>query len=156
MSCTAAVGNPAVMNAEATITDFMRAGSTNVTLLRKLLDGTARIVAQFKDYTNVAQVPLSDLKANPFQASLAKVLPTEDADEITRKKKEEDHAAIVKVVQSLQLQTIVVRGSRKACILSNTMYRERDVFDRFTLDKINTTSVILKSGEYRFELKMGK
>ena len=153
---SARAADPSTVNAEVVITDFMRGGSGNVTLLRRLLDGTARIVAQFKDYTNVPQVPLSDLKANPFQSAVAKVQLTEDADEIARKKKEQEHVTAVQAAQALHLQTVVIRTNRKACLINNTMYQEGDSFASFTVEKISPAAVIVQSGDYRFELKMGQ
>ena len=153
---SAKAADPAVAKAEASISDFMKTGSKNVSLLRSLLDGTAKIVEQFKLYPNMTQVPLSDLKANPFHFTNYKAAPEQDPEEIAKKKKEEERVAILKSVQALQLQTVVVRGNRKACMINNTMYQEGDQVDQFTLEKINPNAVIVKSGSYRFELKMSK
>src|SRR5437868_5287765 len=60
---SAKAADPAAITAEVAINDFMKGGRGNITLLRRLLDGTARVVEQFKDYTNVSQVPLGELKA---------------------------------------------------------------------------------------------
>lgn len=153
---SAAAADPATISAEAAIADFMKGGSGNIALLRNLLDGTAKVVEQFKDYTNVAQVPLSDLKANPFQSTITKPQVVEDSAEVARKKREEEHAAIVKAVGSLQLQTVVIRGNKKACIINNTLYQEGDSVGNFTLVKIDASAVIVKAGSYKFELRMGK
>ena len=153
---SAAAADPTAFSAEAAISDFMKGGSGNIVLLRHLLDGTAKVVEQFKDYTNVAQVPLSDLKANPFQSALVKPNVVEDSAEMARKKKEEEHASILKSVQSLQLQTVVIRANKKACIINNVMYQEGDSVDKFSLVKIDANAVIVKSGGYKFELRMAK
>jgi hypothetical protein len=153
---SAKAADPQVVKAEATINDFMKGGSKNVSLLRSLLDGTAKIVEQFKLYPNMTQIPLSDLKANPFHFTNYKAAPEQDPEEIAKKKKEEERVAILKSVQTLQLQTVVVRGNRKACMINNTMYQEGEQVDQFTLEKINPNAVVVKSGSYRFELKMSK
>src|SRR5262245_51108777 len=44
----AAASDPAAAAAETAITDFMKGGRNNITLLRKLLDGTAKIIEQFR------------------------------------------------------------------------------------------------------------
>jgi hypothetical protein len=153
---SAKAADPVAAKAETTINDFMKSGSKNVSLLRSLLEGTAKIVEQFKLYPNMTQIPLSDLKANPFHFANYKAAPEQDPAEIAKKKKEEERVAILKSVQTLQLQTVVVRGSRKACMINNTMYQEGEQVDSFILEKINPNSVIVKSGSYRFELKMSK
>jgi hypothetical protein len=153
---SAKAADPQVAKAEATISDFMKTGSQNVSLLKSLLEGTAKIVEQFKLYPNMTQIPLADLKANPFHFTNYKAAPEEDPAEIARKKKEEQRVAVLKAVQTLQLQTVVVRGERKACMINNTMYQEGDQVEQFTLEKINPNAVIVKSGSFRFELKMTK
>ena len=151
---SAAAADPVAISAENSISEFMKGGNGNIILLRHLLDGTAKVVEQFKDYTNVAQVPLSELKANPFQSSVAKPQGIDDSAQAARKRKEEEHANIVKAVQGLQLQTVVIRANKKACIINNMMYQEGDTLDKFTLVKIDPNAVIVKSGSYKFELKM--
>jgi hypothetical protein len=142
-----------VTDAEATISDFMQGGSGSVSLLRRLLDGTAHIVQQFKS-PQVAQVPLDELKSNPFHMASAKPPIGHDADELARKKKEEQRMAALKSVQSLRLQTVVVHADHKACMINNTLYQEGDTVDGFILEHINSNSVIVKNGAFRFELRM--
>ncbi len=153
---SARAADPTLASAESTIDDFMKGGNSNIALLRRLLDGTAKIVEQFRDYTNVAQIPLSDLKANPFHSMAAKPEPGEDPVEIARIKKEAERAALIKTVGAMQLQSIVIRQNKKACMINNTMYQEGDTVDNFSVEKINQGGVIVKSGSYRFELKMSK
>ena len=153
---SAKAADPTVVKAEATINDFMKSGSKNVSMLRLLLDGTAKIVEQFKAYPNMTQIPLADLKANPFHFANFKAAPDVDPEEIAKKKKEEERVAILKKVQALQLQTVVVNGNRKACMINNTMFQEGETLDGFTLEKINPNAVVVKNGSYRFELRMSK
>jgi hypothetical protein len=149
--------DPTMIVAEAAINDFMKGGKTNIVELSQMLDGTAREVEQFRDYTNVAQVPLGELKVNPFESSALKPLaPVEDSAEVARKKKELEHAAVVKEVQAMQLQTIVIRANHKACIINNTMYQEGDTLGDFKIDKITPTAVVVRNGAYKFELRMAK
>jgi hypothetical protein len=153
-SLRSANASPArVADAEATISDFMQGGTGSVSLLRKLLDGTANIVQQFKS-PQVAQVPLDDLKSNPFHMATAKAPTGADAEELARKKKEEQRIAVLKAVQSLRLQTVVVHSDHKACMINNTLYQEGDTVDGFVLEHINSNSVIVKNGAFRFELRM--
>jgi hypothetical protein len=150
----AAAADPAAAAAEAAVTDFMKGGRNNITLLRKLLDGTAKIIDQFRDYTNVMQVPLSDLKSNPFHFALAKAAAEQDPEEIAKKKREEQRAAVLKAAQGLQLQSVVIRGNRKACMVSNSMYQEGEAVNGFLVEKISPNSVVVSRDGFRFELKM--
>jgi hypothetical protein len=153
---SAKASDPAIASAETAIAKFMEGGSKNISLLRSLLDNTAKIVEQFKVYPNVAQVPLSDLQGNPFHLASAKPNAAEDPAEIAKKKKEEERLVAQKAVQALQLQTIVIRGNRKACMINTTLYQENETVDIFTVDKIAANSVIVRSGVFKFELKMAK
>lgn len=150
----AKAADPAAVQAEVAINDFIKGGRSNVTLLRKLLDGTAKIIDQFRDYTNVVQVPLSELKANPFHFALGKAPAGEDLEEIAKKKREEQRAAVLKAAQGLQLQSVVIRGSRKACMINNTLYQEGEAVDGFLVEKINPNAVVVHKDAFRFELRM--
>jgi hypothetical protein len=44
--------------------------------------------------------------------------------------------------------------SRKACMINDTLYREGQTIDAFTVEQVTPNSVIVKGGLYRFELKM--
>jgi hypothetical protein len=153
-AASAAAADPAVATAEAAVTDFMKGGRNNITLLRKLLDGTAKIIDQFRDYTNVMQIPLSDLKSNPFHFALAKAAAEQDPAEIAKKKREEQRAEVLKAAQGLQLQSVVIRGNRKACMVSNSMYQEGEAVNGFLVEKISPNSVVVSRDGFRFELKM--
>jgi hypothetical protein len=153
---TAQAADPAIVSAEATIADFMKGGRNNIALLHKLLEATARIVEQFKDYTNVIQVPLSDLKANPFHFAWFKPAAGEDPEEIAKKKREEQRAAVLKAAQALQLQSVVIRANKKACLISNTLYQEGEAVDGFVIEKISPDTVVVRKDAYRIELKMTK
>src|SRR5437660_1597989 len=74
--------------------------------------------------------------------------------EEAKRRKEEERQAVVKAVQGLQLQSIMHSTARQACMINNTLYREGQQIDGFTIEKITTSSVIVKNGTYRFELKM--
>jgi len=58
--------------------------------------------------------------------------------------------------QSLTLQSIIHSGARKACMINNTLYLEGQQVDPFTIEKITPNSVVVKTGVYRFELRMQK
>jgi hypothetical protein len=151
---SAIAADSATVTAEAAISDFMKGGRTNVTLLHKLLDTTAKVIEQFKDYTNVAQIPLADLKANPFHFGPIKKEVPEDLEAIAKKKREELRLVITKAAEKLQVQSIVIRGPKKACLINNTLYELGEAVDGFIVEKIEPKSVVVRKEDFRFELKM--
>ena len=142
------------VEAKKTINTFLDAGGNNIRNMETMLRNTEKVVQQFLTYPSMTQVPLSDLRTNPFRLRPAKPEngPVNDAAE--RRKREEERVAMLKAVQSLQLQSIMYSETRKACMVNDTMYREGQSIDAFTIEKITQTSVIVKSGVYRFELRM--
>ena len=62
----------------------------------------------------------------------------------------------LKAVQAMNLQSIIHSGSRKACMINNTLYMEGQQADQFIIEKITPSGVVVKVGVYRFELKMQK
>ena len=78
---------------------------------------------------------------------------TADAD--ARKKQEDEKILVKRAADNLQLQSIL-HGTRKACMINNSMCLEGQQIDGFVIEKINPGSVVLKNGSYRFELQMQK
>jgi hypothetical protein len=144
--------------AQETINTFLASGPNGMKMMEEMLRNTQKVVQQFLEYPSVTQVPLSDLHTNPFRlknkgdgATAEK--PTEDE---ARKQREAERQAAIKASQNLNLQSIIHSGTRKACMINNAMYSEGQQLDQFLVEKINPGSVIVKTGAYRFELKMQK
>jgi hypothetical protein len=142
--------------ANATISTFLNDGPNGMKVMQQMLKDTEKVVNQFLEYPSTNQIPLSDLKTNPFRFAPAKAAsPSADA-EAAKKKHEEEKLAALKIVQGLNLQSIIHSGSRKACMINNTMFLEGQQSDGFTVEQINPGAVVVRSGTYRFELKMQK
>ncbi len=138
--------------ATQSVHSFLDSGPEGIRAMRSMLSSTEKIVAEFLSYPSMGQIPLQDLKTNPFRMSAK----TEDGSQSGEKRKrDEERAAVVKAVQGLQLQSIM-SGKKGACVINNTLYTEGQQVDRFTVEKISNGTVIVKSGTYRFELKMQK
>jgi hypothetical protein len=154
-SAAAAVGSEDAQQADATITEFLSSGEQNLKVMRELRQTTDKVVAQFRS-SQVAQVPIDDLQANPFRYAQQKPGdPT--ADEAAAKKKhDEERATAIKAVQELQLQSVLHgSGGRVAtCMINNKMYKEGAEVGGFTIEKITPNSIIVKQGAFKFELKM--
>ncbi len=139
--------------ADTTIQTFLSAD--NVKAMKDMLSNTHKVVQQFLASPGKSQVPIDELHTNPFRLSSAKVKAT-DEDAVSRQRREEERATVLKAAQTLQLQSIIHSGSRKACLINNTMYTEGQKADAFTIESIGPASVVVRNGQYRFELKMQK
>lgn len=152
-SASAAVTDP---KAQQVIKQFMTDKDKNLGLMQQMLRDTENVVKQFLNYPSVTQVPLSDLKTNPFR--LTAVTPDGEQpsrnDEREKKRREEERLAVLKAVQGLQLQSVIVSGNRKNCMINNTLFSEGEQVNEFIVERISPNSVIVKSGAYRFELRM--
>src|SRR5215212_9292604 len=115
--------------ANATISSFLNNGPGGIKMMEQMLKDTEKVVKQFLEYPATNQIPLSDLKSNPFRFAPAKgANPTADA-EAAKKVREEEKLAALKAVQALNLQSVIHSGSRKACMINNTLYTEGQQID---------------------------
>ena len=138
--------------ASQTVHTFLDSGQDGVAAMRKMLQGTEKIVKEFLAYPSMAQIPLDELRTNPFRAQQQ---AADDGSAASNRKRDAEREKVVKAVQALQLQSIM-SGKRGACMINNTLYTEGERVGQFTIEKISQASVIVKSGQYRFELKMQK
>jgi hypothetical protein len=125
-------------------------------MMHSMLKDTEKVVKQFLDYPSLTQIPLSSLHTNPFRFAADGEKAAAQTEDAQKKKREEEKQAAIKACDGLKLQSII-SGSRKACMVNNTLYQEGQVVEQsgieFTIDKIEPARVIVKAGTYRFELK---
>jgi len=152
----AVAATPEAQKAEATINTFLTSGPDGIKMMQTMLKDTEKVVKQFLEYPSMTQIPLSSLHTNPFKSGPdkqpAKTVDTSEED--AAKKREEEKLAATKASEALKLQSIIYSGSRKACMINNTLYLEGQQIDSFVIEKIEANRVIVKTGTYRFELKM--
>jgi hypothetical protein len=154
-SSAAAATTAETAKAQQTITTFLASGSQGMKNMESMLKDTEKVVQQFNDYPSVTQVPLSGLQTNPFKFAKADGASSAKADEeAAKKKREEELQAGLKASQALNLQSIIHSGTRKACMINNTLYMEGQQVEQFTIEKINPGSVVLRTGAFRYERKM--
>jgi hypothetical protein len=151
----AKAANPEAAKAAQTINEFLNTGPGGIQKMHEMLKDTEKVVQQFQEYPSVNQVPLADLQTNPFQFGTPKSRVEDEEDELALKQEREKQAAI-KACAALQLQSIIHSGSRKACMINNTLYLEGQQIDQFIIERIEPGRVVVKTGVYRFELKMQK
>lgn len=148
---SASAANVAAQDADQTITQFLNSGTKNIEQMQAMLRNTESIVEQFRNYPAIKQVPLSQLQTNPFRF---RPMTNPEDENLAARKREEERNAAVKAVQQLALRSIMHSGAHRACMINNTLYQEGDQIDQFTIERITPDSVIVKTGVYRFELKM--
>jgi hypothetical protein len=147
---TAAAATAESEQADQTINQFLSSGEANAREMRKLRETTDKVVAQFQGAAPT-QVPVNELQANPFKYAQENDEATNAA--AAQKKRDEERAAAVAAAQTLQLQTIL-SGAKKTCMINNQMYTEGQSVGGFTIETISADGVVVKSGAYRFKLKM--
>jgi len=152
---SAVAATPEAQKAEATINSFLNGGPDGIKTMQTMLKDTEKVVKQFLEYPSLTQIPLTSLHTNPFKSGAEKAAakPADLSEEAAARKREEEKLAITKASEALKLQTIIYSGSRKACMVNNTLYKEGEQIEQFTIEKIEPGRVIVKSGQYRFELK---
>jgi hypothetical protein len=146
-----AVANPATANADATITQFLSNDTQNAEKMRQLLKDTEKAVQQFQQQPAKTQVPLEELKTNPFRTELGTAKNEEAEKAAEQKRKDELRTAAA----SLKVQTIM-SGKRKAAMINGSLKAEGEEVNGFEIEKINTDSVIVRKDGSRFALKMQK
>ena len=138
--------------AQQVIKQFMNDRNKNPAALQKMLEYTESVMKQLRNYSSVSHVPLS---SNPFKmAAESGQKPTAGDDTREKKLREEERAAVAKAVAGLQLQSVMHSDKNKSCMINNTLYREGQQIDSFTIEKISPNTVIVRSGVYRFQLSM--
>lgn len=147
----AAATSAEAAKADETINKFLSSGDENLRVMRQLRKTTDKVVAQFRN-SNVAQVPVSELQANPFK--YAQVSDEASIAEAAKKKREEERQVALSNVQGLQLQSILHSDKTRSCMVNNQLYKEGETVMGFVIEKITVNSVIVKEGQFRFELKM--
>lgn len=144
--------------AQQVIKQFMSDRDRSFAQMQKMLRDTDAVVKQFLTYPSVTQVPLAELRTNPFRVSAPadEGQPTANRrdEEREKKRREEERVTVLKAVQALQLQSVIHSDARKACMINNTMYQEGQQVESFTIEKIAPNKIVVRNGSYRFELRM--
>jgi hypothetical protein len=140
--------------AKQTINSFLGNNGESIRTMEQLLKNTERVVQQFLAYPSMTQVPLADLRTNPFRFKAPRAANAAPDDAADKRRREEERVAMLKAVQGLQLQSIMYSENRRACMINNSLFREGQSVDQFTVETITASSVVVKNGPYRFELRM--
>src|SRR5258706_5017281 len=141
------------IKAQQVIKQFMTDRAKNPDAMKEMLRDTEEKVRWFRTYPGENQRPLT---ANPFRMTpLADAgTPAAPDNERDKKLREEERIPALKDVNSLQLQSVMHSEARKSCMINNSLYREGQEVESFTIEKISPNAVIVRHGSYRFELRM--
>jgi uncharacterized membrane protein len=148
--------------AEQTIGQFLGSSQQNVSQMRKMLQDTEKVVTQFRTQAGETQVPLTQLKANPFMREKPRP-KADDAAADAARQKAEMVAKATEAVGELRLQTIIHKDPKKAsCMINQRLLRKGDkipVSDGkiiFTIEEIRSDAVTVSipGVDEKFELRM--
>jgi len=164
---SAAAASVESITAKETINKFLTDGGANLDQMKTMLKNTEKVVEQFTAYPALTQIQVEELQTNPFQYKAPKVDDGSGGRAAAAEKLEKDlaaeKAAILKSVQGMQIQSLLVSSASRSAMISNKMYTESQEVDGFVLEKITPTSVVVsrpsaidKNKTYRFELKINK
>ena len=131
--------------AERAVQSFLKGGASPAA-------DTDAIAEQFQGYPNAAQVPLEELRKNPFRQQ-GPVAPGA-APPASVAEAEVERAAALKAARGLGVQSILHGTARRACLINGAFYREGQTVDGFTVEQIRPDSVVVRSGAFRFEVMM--
>jgi hypothetical protein len=143
--------------AKQQISSFLDGGGTNIAAMERMLRETEKVVQQFVTYPSVTQIPLADLNTNPFRHKAEKTAanPQAESESAKARREEAERQAVIRAVGELRLQSIIA-GTRKACMINNTLYTVGQKVEEFVIESITSDAVVVIHGKYRFELKMQK
>lgn len=140
--------------AGATINSFLSGGTDNIRVIALMLQKTETVVNRFRAYPSTKQVPLEDLRTNPFHFGRAKAAKADLDDAAVKRQRQEQIDSILAAAKQLRLQSILIGGEHKSCIIDGKVYTQGQIVGRFTLLEIGSRSIIVQSDGVRLEIAM--
>ena len=147
--------NAAEVATKDEISTFLVDGQKHVSLMKEMLKDTDKVVQRFRASSAKSQIPLAKLVTNPFRMELPKQATVNDGSAASARRNAEERLAAMEAVKALKLQSVLY-GTRKAALLNNQLVQEGMEVEGFIVEKINQGAVIVRSGAFRFELRMEK
>jgi len=155
---SSAQGGASSREAGATIDQFLKVDSGNIILMKQTLKDSEKVVDQFLSYPGKKQVPLGDLKNNPFREMAPKAdAPPPLPSDPNAKRLEQERRNAADAFQLLHLQSIINGSKRRACMISNKFVREGQDIEGFVVKQIAGNTVELrwsKEPSIKYELQM--
>ncbi len=131
-------------------TQSVKPADSPVKAFATTLISTRALIAQVQsDSTRLTSAPT--ITADPFHYTRQR--PIEVALPQVTPSARNDDVELRKALASLSLQSILA-GRTSYCLINNQLYAVGQTVGPFTIESISPAAVILRSGDYRFELKM--
>lgn len=128
--------------------------------LKALFGDTEQVLAMFSTDPTKQQVPIEFVKKNPFTLPATKkiappVVKVDDSAVAKQKELERQLKSFKLAAKGLQLQS-VLGGKHPAAVINGDVIRVGQAVGEFKLVKVNRLSVIVRGGQWNFELKMNQ
>lgn len=144
-------GNDAVM-VEAGLLDMKTISAKDV----DREGGTRKMTEAFYRKTEERQVPLADLKVNPFITFGWEKSQAEASAAVQENVAEEVPVDAAPPVDKLQLQSVLMMGSISSATISGVLVTKGQVVDGWTVADIHPTEVVLKWRDKKHILEMSQ
>ena len=144
---------PQAMAARQVIDNYLETERGSFADLQATLGNTDALLEKCLADRSGAQVPLASLHNDPFRFAAA--TQSIAAAAATEQKSDIDRVAMLQDMQKLRLQSIVAGGDPPQCMIDDRLYHAGEQVENFTIERIDAAVVVVRSGGYRFELKIG-
>ncbi len=131
---------------------FVSAAPANTKSVERLLKSSKKAVAQLATFQNVRQIPLADLRTNPFSRSDASADKLQ-AGQAAKTRVDQQRSTALRAVANLQLQSVWIDDKNRSCVINNAILMEGQQVDQFTVESISSGAVVVRTGAFRFELR---
>jgi hypothetical protein len=142
------------LTARKTIDEFLSGGGKDIVAMEQMLKNTENVVKQFLAYPSMTQVPLADLRTNPFR--FAPPETQQNSDNENRRLKDEARNRAIRAVSELQVESIMTSSSGGTAIVNGKFVRPGDQIEGFRVEAIRAGSVIVRDEQFRFELRLAR
>ncbi len=160
----AEAADPGVTAARESIQQFLAGGTGSVKEMKTLLADSAQITDKFATYSEDRQVPLEELKTNPFYTETGETTQEAPAVDMTRMQQEErarreaekkrlETERLTLAASKLQVQTIFF-GRNPTALVDGKICQVGQQLGDFTVTAIRPDAIEIKSGEHTFEVKL--
>lgn len=138
----------------ASVDTFLSGGRAGLTTLGKAIRDTQATVALLTRTRAPVPAAATFETRDPFAfASLEPASPAATYTAPSNGAREQAKTKLLAQARTLQVQSIMYSTSKSSCLINGKLYFEGQPCDEFVIDSITPSSVFVKSGEFRFELR---
>ena len=146
------IDSPSAITPREVVTNYLNGGKENRAELLGMLSSTDKLMQRCLADPDGAQISLSKLRSDPL--GVAPVVQSAASNAAQAHETDGARVAMLQQIEKLQVQSIVSSGERPACMIDNRLYREGEQIDDFTIERIDQSEVVVRNGDYRFELRI--